>query len=289
MATATTATPSSDSKARHDHDTRAHRAAVWALLACLTAVAVVTFVLSFHGLDDYGDRVADLGRLSWLVPIGIDGLTLTAIAATFLLATAPFRVRLYAWLVFVAANAASVAGNLSHAHHRHLPWDGAVGAAAWPIMLTLASHLAIVTRRALATRTPTTPDPVTQAPQPATTNPERELTFIPDGDGMRIIDTSPHLVSPTTDAVPADTKTRHARPRRQGRRAKTGGDSSLREDARRRYLDGELCAEIAAAVGRDKRTVQRWTEDLRQPTTPATPALTLTPVNGHKHLEGVLK
>lgn len=126
------------------------RAQLWALVVCTAVVAVVTFILSFHGLSDYGSRVAGIkGWQSWLVPVGVDGLTLCAVAATFVLRHAVWRVRAYAWLVFAVAVGASVAGNLSHADQNDLGWQGQIGAAAWPILLAMASHLVIVTRRAI--------------------------------------------------------------------------------------------------------------------------------------------
>jgi Protein of unknown function (DUF2637) len=128
-------------------DETPRRLAYGALLFFTVLVATVTFILSFSGLDDYGRRVARMAVLSPLVPIGVDGLTLCAVAATFLLRHARYRVRLYAWSVFAIAVGSSVAGNLSHAAARALSWEGMVGAAAWPILLALASHMVIVVRR----------------------------------------------------------------------------------------------------------------------------------------------
>lgn len=123
------------------------RRAFGALLTFTLLVGAVTFTLSFHGLDNYGAALAGLGDLAFLVPLGVDGLTLVAVAATYLLRQAPWHVRSYAWLVFAVAIAASVAGNLSYAASRHLTPAGMVGAAAWPILLAFASHMVIVTRR----------------------------------------------------------------------------------------------------------------------------------------------
>jgi hypothetical protein len=123
--------------------------ALVALIGCTILVAAVTFVLSFHGLDDYGRRVARLTYLSPLVPIGVDGLTLVAVAATSILRHAPWHIRAYAWLVFAISVGLSVAGNLSHAVAEQLTWQGEIGAAASPLLLALASHLVIVTLRAI--------------------------------------------------------------------------------------------------------------------------------------------
>lgn len=122
--------------------------ALWALIAATTVVAAVTFVLSFAGLVDYATRVAGIPRhLAWLVPVGVDGLTLCCIAATHLLRHATWWVRIYVWAVFGVAVAASVAGNVSHAASRGLTYQGMVGNAAWPIGLALATHLLVVVRR----------------------------------------------------------------------------------------------------------------------------------------------
>jgi hypothetical protein len=117
------------------------------LIAAAAIVAAIAFVLSYVGLDDYGRRVAGENQLSFLVPLGIDGLTVVAIIATYKLRTAPLHVRAYAWLVFCIALGSSVAGNLSHAVAHHLSRSGQVGAVVWPVFLALASHLVIVVRR----------------------------------------------------------------------------------------------------------------------------------------------
>jgi hypothetical protein len=158
-------------------DETPRRLAYGALLFFTVLVATVTFILSFSGLDDYGRRVARMAVLSPLVPIGVDGLTLCAVAATFLLRHARYRVRLYAWSVFAIAVGSSVAGNLSHAAARALSWEGMVGAAAWPILLALASHMVIVVRRnmdtpatrrgeTLSDEAPTPVEPVVVDPEP---------------------------------------------------------------------------------------------------------------------------
>ena len=121
--------------------------ALGTLIVCAVIVGAITFTLSFAGLDDYGRIVAGEGHLSFLVPLGVDGLTLVGVAATYILRTAPLHVRAYAWSVFAVALGASIAGNLSHAMAHHLSRQGQVGAAAWPVFLALASHVVIVVRR----------------------------------------------------------------------------------------------------------------------------------------------
>lgn len=208
------------------------RAAYGALIFFTVVVATVTFVLSFHGLDDYGTRVAGLGQLSPLVPLGVDGLTLVAVAATYLLRFAPWRVRSYAWLVFAIAVGASVAGNLSHAAARHLGRDGWVGAAAWPILLALASHMVIVTRRWM--------ERVRDVPVPDAEPDTEPVDDQPEG---------------TPDPRPFDPKAYARRQAGQGRAVAVIG-RALRE----RY--GEQVSD---------KTVGRWTEDIRARTNGATP------------------
>lgn len=152
----------------------ARRAAYRWLIGFTALVALVTFTLSFHGLDGYGRHLAGIPwQLAWLVPVGVDGLTLCGVAATFLLRHAHRRARAYAWLVFAVAVALSVAGNVLDAAARNLPTAGLAGSAAWPILLALASHLVVVARRAMdrtATAETTVNEPVAagQDVEPAT-------------------------------------------------------------------------------------------------------------------------
>lgn len=121
-----------------------------ALLVCTVLVAAVTFALSFYGLEDFGRTGMQLPvPLSWLVPIGVDLFSLCGIAATYLLRDANWRVRLYAWAVFLVPTGLSVAGNMAHAQHRQMDSSGVVGAAVAPVLLALATHLVVVVRRHL--------------------------------------------------------------------------------------------------------------------------------------------
>lgn len=228
---------------RDKGDGDARQVAAWALLGFTVVVAVVTFVLSFHGLDGYGKDVAKVGRLSWLVPLGVDGLTLTAVAATFLLRNAAWRVRAYAWFVFVVANGASVAGNLSHGASQHLSRDGMVGAAAWPLLLALASHLAIVTRRAMDKAeggSVDTPSAAPEVPQPQA---------VPD-------------VAPDTQPV-ADPKPPATR-KRIPTRPVVAKERDQADQARDMWRAGKSHSDIGTALSITKRTAERYTAELRQ-------------------------
>jgi hypothetical protein len=244
------------------------RVANIALLGFTFLVAAVTFVLSFHGLDDYGRRVAQLGILSPLVPVAVDGLTLVAVAATTILRNAEARVRAYAWFVFTIAVGLSIGGNLSHADSRHMSASGKVGALASPILLALASHLAIVTRRAIeranarravevAERQAAAPMGVTPPPVVA---PRRASSVATSGAS----DDASATATPKTPPAP----------RQATQRTRRAGRSVEPNDviARRMWTDGQSHAEIAMALGVKKRQAERYTEALRRAATEDAPA-----------------
>lgn len=265
-----------DATPRH-HDKDGRQLAYGALLFFTVLVAVVTFVLSFSGLNDYGRRVAGLANLSWLVPLGVDGLTLCAVAATFLCRDTRLRVRLYCWIVFAVAVACSVTGNLSHAAARHLSWQGSIGAAAWPILLALASHLVIVVRRNMETaasdmaggdsqtrrrwwRQPQTTRQAEPGPAPvvlAATQP----TLADRDIAARPADHDPVLTRPAP-AAPPRPATRTPKPLRP---AAPRDNDLTRQKARDMYRRGNAdLGAIASQLGVSKRSVERYTTDLRQ-------------------------
>jgi hypothetical protein len=71
-----------------------------------------------------------------------------------------------------------------------------------------------------------------------------------------------HPVTPATATV-APIVVRQVRPATP-RHTTHPATSNPRQKARDMYDAGKSCAEIAMAVGRDKRTVERWTKDMRQ-------------------------
>jgi HAMP domain-containing protein len=164
-----------------------------ALQLAAAGVAAVTFTLSFYGLNDFAGRSMGLpAPLSWLVPLGLDGLTLVGIASTFMLRQVRLHVRAYAWAVFGVAAGLSMAGNHQHAVTRHLDAGGAVGFTAAPVILALAAHLLVVTWRNL--ERPTDPPAtgsgraavagVTNSHRPAT--PQPPVTPVTDRDEARL-------------------------------------------------------------------------------------------------------
>ncbi len=118
-----------------------------ALVLLTSAVAAVTFVISFHGLNLFGRDVMRLSGLSPLVPAGVDLAALVALLASHLRRGESLGRRAYAWAVFAVTAALSVAGNLADGMARGLPAAGLVGVAAAPVVFVLVSHLAITSWR----------------------------------------------------------------------------------------------------------------------------------------------
>lgn len=116
-------------------------------VAATTLVACVAFVVSFVGLEDYGRRVMLLGDMSPLVPIGVDGLTLCAVAVTQIMRHDRWYARSYAWLVFIVAAAMSVAAQMSHAINKGMSPAGVAGTMAVPVVMALGMHLVIFALR----------------------------------------------------------------------------------------------------------------------------------------------
>jgi len=208
-----------------------------ALVAFTGIVGADTFTLSFSGLDDYGRRVAHYGALSPLVPIGVDGLTLVAIAATSLLRRAPWHIRAYAWLVFIVAMGLSVAGNLSHAVADRLTWQGELGAAVPPLLLALASHLMVVTIRAIE-RFRTAP-----VARVFETSGHAPVSPAPAGDGDSLV--TPRITRQRKTAAPKVAKAAKALP--GAPMAKIAARAGVSEATARRHLNGHAFAETVDA------------------------------------------
>ena len=218
--------------------------AAWvALIVVIVVVTAAGFALTFHGLLGYGRDLARLGHFAFLVPVMTDGLTIVAIMATFLLAyvAAPWRPKLYAWLVFGVANCASVAGNTSFALHVHLSWQGAAGAALCPVFVALSAHLAIICWRYWGAR-PSVAYPL-----------ERPAAQIPVS---RNRDAGEGSVQPVPIPPVRRVSGRSAQP-----------VPAHRDEVRRLYAAGVGNAEIRTRLnGRapSARTINLWTADLRE-------------------------
>jgi hypothetical protein len=255
-------------------DTRGQRLAYGALIAFTVAVGVVTFVLSFYGLRDYGIRVEHLPvRMAPLVPVGVDILSLCGVAGTYLLRNAPLRVRAYAWLVFGVAVSASVAGNITHASAQRLSAAGMVGAAAWPILLALAAHFVIVTRRALerGTQSSTHLEPsVAQVPEPSILSGPGYVTAAqptPEPPTPAQV-AQPEVAQEPPKPVTQPVRSEPARnPPARARRPAASPSPELRNEVRSAYATGEGIGSIMKRLNGScpsRRTLEGWTSDLRE-------------------------
>jgi hypothetical protein len=243
-----------DANATRDRESK--RFAYWLLLVCTTAVGAVTFVLSFVGLRDYAERVAGFSdSLAWLVPVGVDGLTLCAVAATMLARNAGWKPRLYTWGVFGIAVLASVAGNLSHATARNLSWAGHIGAAIWPIFLAFASHMLIVVRRIM--ERPSRREALTDASSPKPQSSRTATTAAP------VRDPAMPAVEPAAVAGRPVAPQRRSAPSRKASRpaARAKGDDASKAVAMQRVNAGESVAKVALSLGVHKATVYRWRDE----------------------------
>jgi hypothetical protein len=208
-------------------------ALIW---ACFGVVAV-TFVLSYHGLYEFGEKIAHQpAPLPAIVPLGVDALSLVALFATFLTSDAGIKVRAYCWMLFGFTVAVSVAGNAIYAVSEvdrifresgldpvTATWDyqqysHVAGAALWPAFAAAALHLLIIARRHLAAKrakSRTVAQSVVQADITDQLNRARAIEMVAAGDP---------------------------------------------------------CSAIAEGLGVPERTVQRWTAAVRQAMAPkATP------------------
>lgn len=251
----------------------ANRYAWWPLFAFAMVVGASAFALTYQGLFGYGRDLAHLAGFAWLVPVAIDGATMFAVAATFMLAGKPWHVRAYAWLVFAVMNGLSIAGNLAHAVERHLPWEGAVGSATWPGVMTLVAHLGVVVWRHCAPAgrpvLPSARQPVPAVrlvPLPQVTAP---ISLPAPVDAPALPVAAEPAVEP--DRPPPVRAPRRAQPRNAARRrpaAASRSDADPRKaKARELFAAGIGRGEILAQFNGDapsRKTVENWTRDLRE-------------------------
>lgn len=121
---------------------------VRALISLAAVVGAMTFLQSAHGLVGFGtDRMRLPFVFALMNPVCVDVLSISAMIAAYVLRRAPWHVRMYVWLIFWLTLALSVAGNEAQAVARLLPIDGRLGAAAPPLLLAAAVHLAVVVAR----------------------------------------------------------------------------------------------------------------------------------------------
>jgi hypothetical protein len=227
------------------------------LFVVVALVAVFAYAISAW-------QVFGFARYVWALPIPLcvaaaiiaDLLSLAGLFATYLLRSAERKVRSYAWFVFLAMTALSIAAAESFAHWRTLDAAAKVlatkqgGAAsqaasgAVVVALALAVHLLIVVRRHVPSDAP-------------------ELSFRSRGvrnESSQPVDESSQ---PAFAAKVASTPAK-VRPQRS-----TGGRGKLTSEERdaiaRRVVDGgEDGTKVARELGHAPRNVQNWAADLRK-------------------------
>jgi hypothetical protein len=241
-------------------ETKRSRVRIVPVLVAVTAlVAVVTFALSALGLFGFGHDGMRLAiEFAWMVPLGVDLLSVAGMIATYALRNSRLRRRVYAWAVFGFAVAASVAGNEAHAVERHLAPAGMAAASLPPVFLALAVHLLIVVRR----DSETVPVAAVKPRSPASGLPTSPAQVA--GPKPR-----PAAPAPSTPAPPGGPTAAAAVPSR----GRGGGGPDNRAggvrwtEARQRYAEGESLAEILMSWGGrkpTKRTLENWTDGLRE-------------------------
>lgn len=213
-----------------------------ALHSGLGVVIVVNFILSFAGIYDYARHSMGYNDiLSPLAPIGIDGLTLCAIAGVYRMRNAHWRIRLFTWAVYLVPTIVSVAMNVGHATQRHSDIAAVASAATWPILLSLAIHLSVVVSRHSE-----------QAKHVAKKKRQRQAT-----------ENQP-VAAPTNNAKSATSQIQKMSQSRQ-RPATANSDKAV---VRQRIKNGDDISDILTdmSLTNDKaarRRFERWTQDLR--------------------------
>ncbi len=128
----------------------------------LVALFVVVGLIAALAYAINAWQVFGFARHVWKLPVALcfgaavvaDALSLSGLFATYLLRSAPRKVRGYAWIVFLAMTGLSIAAAESFAVWRRLPPSEALGsqvaAGGIIVALALATHLLIIAKRHVA-------------------------------------------------------------------------------------------------------------------------------------------
>ncbi|WP_190129852.1 DUF2637 domain-containing protein [Streptomyces mashuensis] len=148
-----------------------HQATGWDR-AAITALGGAGCALSYDALQQMATAIHIRGFLTYLFPLVIDGFIAYGVRALLVLRTASFSARLYVWMLFGTATAASIWANALHAirlNQQSLPeglhlGDATVGVLSTlaPLALAGAVHLHILVAR----HTATAPEPTDDGPVP---------------------------------------------------------------------------------------------------------------------------
>jgi hypothetical protein len=251
---------------------------VWVLITLAAVVAAGTFAQSAHGLVGFGtDRMRLPVGFALLNPVCVDVLSVSAMVAAYVLRRAPWHVRVYGWLIFWLTLVLSVAGNEAQAYARLLPDDGRFGAAAPPLLLAAAVHLAVVVARHYDrdTRPELAASSDVQRPAASSSGRPDDPTAEPEPVEQDEPDTEPEPepVEPSGPAPVIEPTHRRTRTRPAGtpdrRRTRNREPDPRRHDAARRVVVG---GEGVNAVARDldvsSAAVSRWARQARNGSLP---------------------
>lgn len=238
---------------------------VWSLVALAAVVGAVTFLQSAHGLVGFGtDRMRLPFVFALMNPVCVDVLSISAMVAAYVLRQAVVRVRLYVWLIFWLTLALSVAGNEAQAVARLLPVDGRLGAAAPPVLLAAAVHLAVVVARhydrsavarVVAVETAAV---AVDVPEPAPATPEPEPADEPTPEPELVPEVEP-LIEPTHRR----TRTRPDGTPNRRRTRGNGPDERRHVAAHRVVVGGEGVNAVARDLHVSPAAVSGWAKQAR--------------------------
>lgn len=245
--------------------------ATWLLFFVVTLVAIANGILSSVGLYHYGNKVQGLPpQLAILEPVSVEGMTVAAIAAIYILRHAGFWTRLYCWLVFGVAVGASVAGNIAHVAYtddkKGVALVFAVGAAIQPVFLTLSTHLLIVAMRHAEFATTMRAIMFPDAAPVATSDSDK-----PETDS----DTAMEATPKATATPPGNWQPPRDSDRKPRQRQATTPYDKHREYATLRATEGATISDIHAEIVKKwsdpgRRNIERWTKPIRDKDTKAT-------------------
>jgi hypothetical protein len=184
-------TATGDSRMPPNTHVPAHRATAWDR-AAITVLGGSGCALSYDALQQMAVAIHIRPALTYLFPAVIDGFIAYGVRALLVLRTAPFRARLYVWVLFATATAASIWANALHAVRLNQQAPAATGlhlgdttvgilSTLAPLALAGAVHLHILITRhdaptvhvpaALPTKMPPLPEPAPTPDEPPTQSP----------------------------------------------------------------------------------------------------------------------
>jgi hypothetical protein len=219
----------------------------WVRLAATVTIAGIAAWVSYWHMAGVAGRYGETGATPYLLPFSVDGLVVVAsvclveLAGRIRAVEQPFAVRLPAVDVPAPVPSAVIADV------RRGLWGEIVPSAPSDLAAVSASGETPPVERVAVAAAPA---------QVALAAPTVPAAATPASDSA-----APATAAPAAP-VPAAKSRQPAAAKRPAR--KTAKGDTPRDVARRRVGDGDTCATVAMSLGVDKRTVERWTGDIRQ-------------------------